>query len=144
MRVPGPLGEQAPDGEERHADDLDSTAARLVRLMVAYGVVVAGALLALGSWRDVLVLTASVAASIFLLRSLRAQVSQLDTRDPRAGGLAVLRAVGRFAALALLLLALYELGSGHALAAALGAASLPCALLVETLRQAIRGRARAS
>lgn len=128
-------------------DGLDRTAARLCRYLLGHGVVAATALLALGARRewpgDLLVLTAGVAASIFLVRSLRAQVSQLDVRAPRAGGLAILRALGRFAALALLLLALIEFGSGHALAVALGASSLPSALLVETLVQALRGRARA-
>jgi hypothetical protein len=141
---PGDLlgsGSSQPEG-------LDRVARRLCVVILGYGIVVAGGLLLLRrreAWTgDLLVLTAGVGAGIFLVRSLRAQVSQLDVRVPSAGGLAGLRALGRFAALALLLLALIEFGSGHALAAALGAASLPAALMVETFVQALRCRVRAS
>jgi hypothetical protein len=139
--VPG-SGLSVPEPEPR--SELDRTTGRLSLFMLGWGVAAGSALALVGGGRDLLVLTAGVAASIFLLRSLRAQVSQLDARVPRSGGVAAFRALGRFAALALLLLALFELGSGHALAAALGAASLPCALLVETALQALRQRPRAS
>lgn len=133
------------EGREDQAEraGLDETAARLCWFVLLYGILAAALLVAVGSVQDVLILTAGVAASIFLLRSLRAQVFHLDVREPHSGVLVILRMLGRFGALALLLLALFEFGTGRALAVALAAAGLPCALLVETVLQVLDDRARA-
>ena len=140
-------GGESVAGAHRGSDAVDSLTKTTRRLGVfagAYGLLAALVLLVVGTPLDLLVLTAGVAASIFLLRSLRAQVAHLDPRAPRAAGRAILGALGRYAALAFFLLALYEYGSRHAFAAALGAACLPCALLVETVVQTLGGRPRPS